>query len=216
MGGRGGPKVSAKWHYAAPEDPWGGRGGSSREGSLVHFWIRFLPMKPVGSVGHHPGARRVFRRLGGGVCLGGGGGLALANPCRLGDPKEGEREGYIARERQHRRRSVRSPSLRVRRCTVATPQENHGNPGSSEPAVTATAPSAPCTRRPLRHPNPSQRPSPTATPPLCVTFRLVVAPLRGPGRSPVLPFACCVGSLRSVGRCGRCSCWCRFRVRGAR
>ena len=32
---------------------------------------------------------------------------------------------------------------------------------------------------------------------------------------PVLPFACCVGSLRSVGRCGRCSCWCRFRVRGA-
>ena len=48
-----------------------------------------------------------------------------------------------------------------------------------------------------------------------VTFRWVVAPLRGPGQSPVLPFACCVGSLRSVGRCGRCSCWCRFRVRGA-
>ena len=38
-----------------------------------------------------------------------------------------------------------------------------------------------------------------------VTFRLVVVPLRGPGRSPVLPFACCVGSLLSVGRCGRCS-----------
>ena len=35
-----------------------------------------------------------------------------------------------------------------------------------------------------------------------MTFRLVVAPLRGPGRSPVLPFACCVGSLLSVGRCG--------------
>ena len=49
----------------------------------------------------------------------------------------------------------------------------------------------------------------------CVTFHLVVAPLRGPGRSPVLPFACCVGSLLSVGRCGRCSCWCCFRVRGA-
>ena len=46
--------------------------------------------------------------------------------------------------------------------------------------------------------------------PPCVTFRLVVAPLRGPGRSPVLPFACCVGSLLSVGRCGRCSCWCRL------
>ena len=52
-------------------------------------------------------------------------------------------------------------------------------------------------------------------PPPCVTFRLVVVPLRGPGRSPVLPFACCVGSLLSVGRCGRCSCWCRFCVRGA-
>ena len=49
----------------------------------------------------------------------------------------------------------------------------------------------------------------------CVTFRRVVAPLRGHRQSPVLPFACCVGSLRSVGRCGRCSCWCRFRVRGA-
>ena len=55
----------------------------------------------------------------------------------------------------------------------------------------------------------------TPSPHPCVTFRLVVAPLRGPGRSPVLPFACCVGSLLSVGRCGRCSCWCRFRVRGA-
>ena len=52
-------------------------------------------------------------------------------------------------------------------------------------------------------------------PPPCVTFRRVVAPLRGPGQSPVRPFACCVGSLRSVGRCGRCSRWCRFRVRGA-
>ena len=52
------------------------------------------------------------------------------------------------------------------------------------------------------------------TPP-CVTFRLVVVSLRGPGRSPVLPFACCVGLLLSVGRCGRCSCWCCFRVRGA-
>ena len=53
-------------------------------------------------------------------------------------------------------------------------------------------------------------------PPLpCVTFRRVVVALRGPGQSPVLPFACCVGSLCSVGRCGRCSCGCRFHVRGA-
>ena len=57
-------------------------------------------------------------------------------------------------------------------------------------------------------------PPPQAEPPR-VTFRLVVVSLRGPGQSPVLPFACCVGSLLSVGRCGRCSCWCRFRVRGA-
>ena len=52
-------------------------------------------------------------------------------------------------------------------------------------------------------------------PPPCVTFRPVVVSLRGPGPSPILPFACCVRSLRSVGRCGRCSCWCRFRVCGA-
>ena len=39
--------------------------------------------------------------------------------------------------------------------------------------------------------------------------------VHGPGQSPARPFACCVGSLRSVGRCGRCSRWCRFRVRGA-
>ena len=51
--------------------------------------------------------------------------------------------------------------------------------------------------------------------PPCVTFRLVVVSLRGPRQSPVLPFACCAGLLLSVGRCGRCSCWCRFRVRGA-
>ena len=51
--------------------------------------------------------------------------------------------------------------------------------------------------------------------PPCVTFHLVVVSLQGPGQSPVLPFACCVGSLLSVGRCGRCSCWCHFRVRGA-
>ena len=55
----------------------------------------------------------------------------------------------------------------------------------------------------------------SAPPPPCVTFRPVVVSLRGPGQSPVLPFACCVGSLFSVGICGRCSCWCRFRLHGA-
>ena len=77
------------------------------------------------------------------------------------------------------------------------------------------------TPQPHLHPwplSPSARLSPpdaSAAPASCVTFRRVVVPLRGPGQSPVLPFACCVGSLLSVGRCGRCSCWCRFRVRGA-
>ena len=40
----------------------------------------------------------------------------------------------------------------------------------------------------------------------CVTFRPAAVSFRGPGQSPVLPFACCVGLLLSVGRCGRCSC----------
>ena len=48
-------------------------------------------------------------------------------------------------------------------------------------------------------------PTPTQPPPPRVTFRRVVVSLWGPGRSLVLPFACCVGSLRFVGRCGRCS-----------
>ena len=56
--------------------------------------------------------------------------------------------------------------------------------------------------------------APPPPPSPCVTFRRAVS-LRGPGQSPVLPFACCVGLLLSVGRCGRCSCWCHFRVRGA-
>ena len=55
---------------------------------------------------------------------------------------------------------------------------------------------------------------PSIVPP-CVTFRLVVGSLQSPGQSPVLPFACCVGVLLSVSRCSRCSCSCRFRVRGA-
>ena len=55
----------------------------------------------------------------------------------------------------------------------------------------------------------------TPPPPLCVTFRRAAGSLQGPGRSPVRPFACCVGALRSVGRCGRCSCWCCFRIHGA-
>ena len=52
-------------------------------------------------------------------------------------------------------------------------------------------------------------------PPPCVTFHRVAVSLGGPGQSTVLPFACCVRSLRSVGRCSLCFCWCRLRVGGA-
>ena len=46
----------------------------------------------------------------------------------------------------------------------------------------------------------------------CVTFRRAAVSLRGPGQSPVLPFACCVGPMLSDGRCSLCSLWCRFRA----
>ena len=59
---------------------------------------------------------------------------------------------------------------------------------------------------------PSPYPSSPTSPPPPLTFCWVAISSRGPGQSPVLPFACCVGSLRSVGHCGLCSCWCRFRV----
>ena len=39
--------------------------------------------------------------------------------------------------------------------------------------------------------------------------------VRRVGQSPLLPFACCGGSLRSDGRGGRCSLWCRFRDIGS-
>ena len=56
-------------------------------------------------------------------------------------------------------------------------------------------------------------PPPRAAP--RVTFRRVAVSLRGPGQSPVLPFACCAGSMLSDGRCGRCSMWYRFCISGA-
>ena len=48
----------------------------------------------------------------------------------------------------------------------------------------------------------------------CVTFRRVAVSLRGPRQSPVLPFACCVGSMLSDGRCALCSVWRRFWLAG--
>ena len=54
---------------------------------------------------------------------------------------------------------------------------------------------------------PGPQPSTHRPPPPRATCRRVAVSLRGPGKSPVLPFACCVGSLRSAGRCDRCSLW---------
>ena len=85
-------------------------------------------------------------------------------------------------------------------------------PANVAPQLLFNSDNGVCQLSPLPEPSP-QFWGALSTP--CVTFRRVVAPLRGPGQSPILPFACCVGSLRSVGRCGRCSCWCRFCVRGA-
>ena len=76
-------------------------------------------------------------------------------------------------------------------------------------------------RRVTTQAGPHARPLPTS----CPACRWAPAPLRGPvitmmchalvpgfGRG---QRSCCGGSLRPVSRCGRCSCWCRFRVRGA-
>ena len=90
-------------------------------------------------------------------------------------------------------------------CTCFGVEENGGSIVPYPPQIVPFSPAPP------QPPFTSSAPDPSP----CVTFRRVVAPLQGPGQSPVLPFACCVGSLRSVSRCGRCSCGCRFRVRGA-
>ena len=57
--------------------------------------------------------------------------------------------------------------------------------------------------------------APSAPPGPRVTARQVAVSLRGPGQSPILPFACCVASILSDGRCGWCSLRCRFRISGA-
>ena len=93
--------------------------------------------------------------------------------------------------------------LHVTKCSVCQAAEGRAHAPPSPPAPRMSAPWA----AGLSFHN--------EPPPPRVTFRRVVVPLRGPGQSPARPFACCVGLLLSVGRCGRCSCWCRFRVRGA-
>ena len=52
-------------------------------------------------------------------------------------------------------------------------------------------------------------------PPPCVTFRQVAVSLQGPGQSPLLPFACCIGSMLSDGSCGLYPLWCCCHVSGA-
>ena len=96
-----------------------------------------------------------------------------------------------------------------RRLSVAPYPSSRTGTGSGKSGADNAA-ATPC--KPGRSLEPRHR---TSRPPPCVTFRRVVAPLWGPRQSPVLPFACCVGLLLSVGRCGWCSCWCRFRIHGA-
>ena len=150
------------------------------------------PLKPALAGGGKVAGHRL-----GALEVGGGGGYLPPFQCITR-----EREGVGGRRRRRR-------------------EGGGGREEEGKEAALRTLPAPPCPPRP---PANNERPSlgiqtffcPHPPPPSpCVTFRLVVAPLRGPGQSPVLPFACCVGSLLSVGRCGRCSCWCRFRVRGA-
>ena len=121
------------------------------------------------------------------------------------------------------------PPVRRSLCRSGCPRFAHflnGGPGPAVPRDRAAASRTAHGAAPGPHPTACGVPrhrfarnrlvsAPSPPPPPRVTFRRVVAPLRGPEQSPVLPFACCVASLLSVGRGGRCSCWCRFRVRGA-
>ena len=50
----------------------------------------------------------------------------------------------------------------------------------------------------------------------CVTSRRVAIYLQGPRHSPVLPFACCIGSMLFDGCGGQCYLWCPFRIGAAR
>ena len=100
---------------------------------------------------------------------------------------------------------LRHCSLHLVPCHRAPPLRSKRPPPQASP-LKRIALLGPTDRRPI---------APLETSAPCVTFRLVVFPLQGPGQPPVLPFACCVGSLLSAGRCSRCSCWCRFRVCGA-
>ena len=95
-----------------------------------------------------------------------------------------------------RARGPRSPSTSVALCPVPLWHSGRGDRrhGSRDAEGQNNGGGcSPCTMTSVEH-------SPPPPPPR-VTFRRVVVPLRGLGRSPVLPFACCVGSLRSVGRC---------------
>ena len=62
-----------------------------------------------------------------------------------------------------------------------------------------------------RYPPPAAAHAPPYPPTPRVTFRRVALSLRGPS----CPFACCVRSMRSDDRCGRCCLWCCCRVSGA-
>ena len=144
-------------------------------------------------------------RRGGGVTSAGKSGYQRLNKG-LGGPSGGKRTVRQGLAVTSKRAAPAPPPPQERPPTPTTQKLRAGRPGDTRgrddraPGVCYSA---------------QKRGDGVCPPPPRVTFRLVAVSLRGPGQSPVRPFACCVGSLRSVGRCGRCSCWCRFRVRRA-
>ena len=160
----------------------------------------------LGALSRSHGTRAHHKGRGGGVVR-----------CRK--KAQGEIKGSLHKCETYAPRAHRAhASLDVVADRTRREDEPHLTPGNA--VGTATPQGQPSVGLERRGRVSETRGQPTAAPaqrhpPPCVTFRRVAVPLRGPGQSPVLPFACCVGSLRSVGRCGRCSCWCRFRVRGA-
>ena len=144
--------------------------------------------------------RRLGRRLST-LCRGGGGGrpLSLDIPPTTWRPQGGG-GGW-----RPKTRGARPPP---RQCRVGCPQTMGnvllvGESGPVVPLLTRVA-AAPW-RRFARSRSQDHEVRGLLSTGACATFRPVVVPLRGPGQSPVRPFACCVGSLRSDGRCGRCS-----------
>ena len=143
-----------------------------------------------------------------------GGGAAAPPPPPRGRCPWGDKSGRSAAERRNYRHA-RAPGSNGRLPVDFTDKWKRCNPLPPGPGSPDGADQTGGPRNTKQKKHGTGRRKRNPPPPPRVAFRRVVVSLRGPGQSPVLPFACCVRSLRSVGRCGRCSCRCCFRVRGA-